>query len=138
VRVGWVLASRNIICLGLTKGRVAVEGDMPTLYTGWELPLGSKLLFYPDATETGARDGPMEAVVTGGLLCCVTWLRWLLLASSMADGCSSYVTRPLVGKQGLSKLQWVCLKNALCCIHVCTRRTVCFCSPGAGGFGNIF
>jgi len=56
------------------------DGGMPTTYTGWELPLGSKLLFFPDSTKTGARDGSMEAVVAGGLLCCVTWLRWLLLA----------------------------------------------------------
>jgi len=95
----------------------AADGGMPTMYTGWELPLGSKLLFLPDSTKTGARDGPMEAVVTGGLLCCVIWLRWLLLAGSRAAGCSitNYVTRPHTGMHSLSKLQWASSEKCLCC-----------------------
>jgi len=97
-----------------TAGASAV----PSLFTGTGMASGSRLLFFPDTTKTGARDGPMEAVTSGGQLCCVTWLR-MLLESSKLGGCeiTNYVTRPLVGK----KVPHCCIGPAVRIIHDLNR-----------------
>ena len=73
-------------------GAPALSSIYPTL----TLPMSTCLDLMPDSTKTGAADRPMEAVMTGDIFCCQTWLHRTLAAYAAAGHpVQNCITRPL-------------------------------------------
>jgi hypothetical protein len=82
----------------------AGQTALPRLYPLLTMQPGETLYLFPDDTKTGAKDGPMEAVMTGDELCCITWIHRMLAAYDAAGhAITNFLTRPQAssGKQNL-------------------------------------
>jgi hypothetical protein len=73
----------------------AGQTALPRLYPILTMQPGETLYLFPDDTKTGAKDGAMEAVMTGDELCCITWIHRMLAAYDAAGhAITNFLTRP--------------------------------------------